>query len=67
MTVTREFGAVWPLTVIMQDKFWSSSEEKKKDALQGEAYKTDKAKLTDKVFYAQPKRAKYKQTNKETC
>lgn len=49
MTETREFGAVGTLTVIMQDKFWSSSGEKIGHLKRGDAYKAGKPKLTDKA------------------
>lgn len=73
MTETRESGAVWTLTAIMQDKFWSSSEETKGRLEQAEAYKTDQPKLTDnatmiKDFTCSPiEQNTNKQTNKKTC
>lgn len=68
MTETREFGTVWTLTVIMQDTFWSSSEETKGRPGQGEASETDEPKLTDKAtmtkYFARSQ--KEQNTNKQT-
>lgn len=66
MTETREFGAVWTLTVIMQDKFWSSSEETRGRLEQAEAYKTDKPKLTDKATMITVFLSAAKKSNKQT-